>query len=340
MADSTDNANEGTQQGHGTEIPDPHDESAEDTGSDSEPVGTPADADQQEQIADLLSEHGPNGEEESQEKSLDDVLDSGEEEDTSQDQEEIQEEPQRQGRDEGAEEPEQRREEQEEPDTDQAGSDELDELREELRETKKELARMKQEGEEGEGEGEEDEEEPVETQEEGPRDFDEVDFVTEDEFEEVTEDPDSFNEFLQAFASSIKESVLRDIPGIVEKTTQRQVTYQQAISDFWDEHPELEEHQDFVQFTANKVEAENPDMSVPEMLDETARQAKEELAIKEEAEQRESQREEGEAGSQSTSQSRSPSTARKPRGSRGGVGGEDNRGEQQQQIDSLISDDL
>lgn len=315
----------------------PNNEEGNDTGQEQEApeepqeeyVGTEPDSSQEDQIGDIIGQFADDEDEQTQGES-EDQGGQGRNEDQPE-QEGVRES--EVGETEGDEESvqEEESEEEEEP-------SEIEKLRNEFRELKEENAELRERI-EGEDEGPEEEAPQEPEEEEEPRqDLSETQFVTDEEFEEVTQDPESFNEFLQAFGerllSAAEENILHQIPSLVQKTTERQVSTQQTVQNFWESNPELKEYSSFVQHIANQVESEHPDATLQEQLEETARRAREELNIKEKAEEIERNRQEG---NDDESQESSPSTAPKPRGRRGPADRGDDRSKQQQQIDELIT---
>ena len=284
---------------------------------------SPADSpEQKQQISELLGQHegGNNGESQEVEANEGDTDAPGESRDED-------------GRPEG--DVQERESEGEAPESDELepeeGRSENEELRQELQEVREELRQLREERrDEPEAEESEEVEEEEDLAPEPPEQF-----VTEEEFEAITESAESFNEFAQALYSKIAQDVLRDIPNLVEKATARQTTQQSAIDKFWSRNEDLRDHMDFVQFTANKVESENPNMTIREALNETERRVRKELNLQEKAESREEERNQESQQQEQKSNPQDVSTARKPRGRRGGQQ-EEELSPQQQQINELI----
>lgn len=166
-------------------------------------------------------------------------------------------------------------------------------------------------------------------------DIDIQQIVTPEEFEEMQTDPKKFNEVLarvyKAAESNARQKMMQDVPQLVQKTASRQATYQTAVQNFYDENPDLKPFKKFVSVTMNEVAAENPDMNLEEMLQETAKRARKNLALADNARDKEKERREQEDGGPSDK----PAFAGGSKGGRSG-GGEDIRSDQQKQIDDLI----
>lgn len=164
---------------------------------------------------------------------------------------------------------------------------------------------------------------------ERPRGDKPPEFFTEEEWEEAQLRPKKFAEILGRVYSKAREDVMRDLPQVVQRTTQRTVSQSTAISNFWKENSDLKEFKGYVSNVANEVQAESPEMNLTDVLDETAKRVREKLKLDERAGNRETQRRKKAASSNAR-------FAKKP-GSRGGGPKADTRSDQQKQIDALIN---
>lgn len=189
--------------------------------------------------------------------------------------------------------------------------------------------------------GEEEEtEEPgeEETSEYGAMDLE----IDNDRFEEITTDPESFQEFitevredavkqaraefqdeLQKQTAQLREEILTNIPEVVQKTAQRAQSVNQVREQFFENNPALKNKMGYVRDMTNTVSHQNPDWSAKQVLDEVAKRAQRDLNLSAQAEEREKQRKSGPkfAGA---------GGRRKPGGSA------DNRGKQEKLMDDTF----
>jgi len=220
---------------------------------------------------------------------------------------------------------------------DQSPDPEVQQLREqnqELQERLEQLERQQQADElEAPVQGDETETAETEPQETKTDEVEPHEFLTDEEAQQLfgVEEASSLNEMLNRVYDRAREDTIREIPELVEKTQERQQTMQQAVQSFYEDNPELREYKDYVSHKANEIQAENPDMDVEDLMEETAKRAKQGLKLKEKAEETEQNRREKEEATDND-----PAFAPKARGERGGSG-QDNRSGQQKQIDELIS---
>lgn len=267
----------------------------DESGQEQEAVET---SDQSEQIADLLEGYQANEEESSEPIEEPEGEESVEEPEAEEEvlSEESEPEP--------------------EPEPEPTGESEtISELKDEIRQLREMIAQQGQEE-------PVDEAEPQETEVEVPEGL--QNFVSEEEFEEAQTSPEAFNAMLARFYQQVMQESLRNIPRVVEKTTSRRVAYETAISNFWENNADLKDYVEYVKYTANKVQSENPNMGLVDALNETANRVRTELNLQEKAKDREKKR-----------QTDAPSFNRKPRGPRGGDN-PPNLSEQQKQINELI----
>lgn len=151
-------------------------------------------------------------------------------------------------------------------------------------------------------------------------------FMTEEELDELQDNPGKMNEILNRVYARAQEDIMKSIPSVVQKTTSRQITLQNKVKDFYEENKDLLAHRDFVSFVASEIEGQNPDKDLDWIFDQTAKQARKRLGIRKSAEDTESNRRRGSKNK--------PAFASKPRGGRGGK--QDTRNKQQKQIDQIL----
>jgi len=136
-----------------------------------------------------------------------------------------------------------------------------------------------------------------------------LDDLSNDEFEEITTNPEKFKEFIksvradavaeaknnekqnraQAIAEA-KEEILRNIPEIVSKTAERTQNVKSLRDNFFNENPALKNKLSYVKDMTEVVSTSNPDWTAKQVLDEVASRAKRDLDLSEKAEERENKR--------------------------------------------------
>ncbi len=107
------------------------------------------------------------------------------------------------------------------------------------------------------------------------------------EFDSIIEDKESFQKWAEGFYKQAKkdahEEVLRKLPDTVSSYVQHQVSIQKAVDDFYSTHDDLADYKDYVSRIANEVQAENSDWTFNQVLEETAKRARQKLGLKERA---------------------------------------------------------
>lgn len=167
--------------------------------------------------------------------------------------------------------------------------------------------------------------------------------ITNDRFEEITSDPESFQEFIEQVQEDtykrtasefekrlnerearIKEEILQNVPKIVQKTAERAQSVKSLRNQFFEQNPSLKDKMGYVRDVTNAVSHQHPDWSAKQVLNEVAERAKRDLNLSEQAEEREEQRNSG------------PKFAGAG-GRRNPGGGSDNRGKQEKLLDDTFN---
>lgn len=152
-----------------------------------------------------------------------------------------------------------------------------------------------------------------------------IQFITEEEFEEAIGSAASFNRILNRVFQSGREAAIRDARRVASQTANREVSYANTVQRFYEENEDLTPFRDYVAVVARKVQAENPDMDLQALLNETASRARKTLKMTERAEGIEERRKKtGGKGSFA------------PAGGGRRRPAKDTRSEQQKQIDDLL----
>lgn len=162
--------------------------------------------------------------------------------------------------------------------------------------------------------------------------------ISEDEFSEIMKDKQKFANFLNKFGDVIRqqarEETLRDIPSVVSKTTQRQQTLMQKKSKFYEDNPELKNHENYVGYVATKLYSQDPSLDVDNLFNKTAEQVKKDLALDEQAVKAEDSR----LKSSAKKRKQPAFASSKAGGSRSNAA--DNRSELQSDLDAMIESTL
>lgn len=173
----------------------------------------------------------------------------------------------------------------------QADEESEDEVTEKLRQRIAELETGKAfKGEEEQGEEPQKAEKKEETKETEKRVDDVMQFVTDEEFEEIQSDPKKLNDILVRVYQRARQDTMRDVPELVQQTTQRQVGIQEAVKGFYEENSDLRPHAQYVGYVATQVRAENPELAISDILKKTETKVRENLAISKSAKAQEEHR--------------------------------------------------
>lgn len=274
----------------------------------------------QEDVQTMLTEMGEGPEPEEQPDEAEEPEGSEQQESTETPEE--REEPEAEGQEEQEEQGEQ-----EEPSK--------DEVIKQLREEVNRLSQGEPEaGQREQPEREEPEGEQREEPEEQTLEFEGQEFVTEEEFDEIIQDRNKLNEVLNkvAFqsAKAAREAVLRQVPEVVSKTTNRQMSVRQAVQNFYQENPDLQEYGSYVGHIANRIKAENPDLGMNDILSKAGQEARSKLNIQKKAKEQEEERR------NEDNPQEGPAFAKRGTGRREG-GGKDARTDFQKQADEMIN---
>lgn len=244
------------------------------------------------------------------------------------------------------EEQEQEQEETEKPKAEQSEGDEeeesqnpdKDEVIQRLRSQIEEMSKKGEEEPKGEEESKEpkgEEQEEQEEQESEQVEFESQEFVSEEEFDDIIQDRSKLNEVLNRVAlesaNATREAILRQLPGIIDQSTSRQLTVRQSIQKFYTDNPDLQEYGSYVGHIANKVRAEKPDAPMVTVLNEAGEQARKDLGIQKEAKKTEEERRK----SDEEENNDQPAFAKRGSGPRSG-GKNDDRSDFVKQADEML----
>lgn len=128
-------------------------------------------------------------------------------------------------------------------------------------------------------------EESEESQEQTPQQISDslVGDLSDEEFDKITGSKDEFANFLSKFGNNIiaksKETTIKDIPDIVSKSFDRQSKMKSARDNFYQENPDLKKYSDYVGYMTNKLQSENPDKGIEELLSMTEKEVRKNLSL-------------------------------------------------------------
>lgn len=112
-------------------------------------------------------------------------------------------------------------------------------------------------------------------------------FVTEEEAEEIVENPAKINEVLTRVYNQALEDTYKALPQLVVRMVNTQMTMERLVSDFYRENDDLAPYRDFVALVGQEIESkpENAGRPYPELLQEIAAEARKRLGLMKKAEQ-------------------------------------------------------
>ena len=125
-------------------------------------------------------------------------------------------------------------------------------------------------------------EKPAEGQE-NPKPEAEIDFLGDQDLEELLDSKENFNKFMnqvyQQARRDAAEQTLLSIPSVVGNQVRMQTSLNNAIKEFYDDNPELAQARPYVGRVADQVASENPDWTMSQIFAEVATRAKKGLGL-------------------------------------------------------------
>lgn len=110
-----------------------------------------------------------------------------------------------------------------------------------------------------------------------------ADFLGDRDVDDVIENRDSFNAFLQDYGTKLNEvlvtNILRALPQVVSAQVRNIQTMTEARDKFYTENPDLQSVKQYVGRTINEVAAEHADWALGDILNEAAKRARTNLGI-------------------------------------------------------------
>jgi hypothetical protein len=107
-----------------------------------------------------------------------------------------------------------------------------------------------------------------------------INFIeSEEQFDEVMKTPEGFNKLLTGVVQRSVETVLRNVPQMVVKLADQQITTRSAINEFYMENKDLVSNKAYVGMVANEMAAKNPDWTLDKLLGELGKEVKTRLKM-------------------------------------------------------------
>jgi hypothetical protein len=107
-----------------------------------------------------------------------------------------------------------------------------------------------------------------------------ISFVeSEEQFDEVMKTPEGFNRLLTGVVQRSVETVLRNVPQMVVKLADQQITTRSAINEFYMENKDLVANKAYVGMVANEMASKNPDWALDKLLGELGKEVKTRLKM-------------------------------------------------------------
>jgi len=157
--------------------------------------------------------------------------------------------------------------------------------------------------------------------------------ITQEQVDEALYDPGKLHALLTGLVDQMKKEsqrIIQEVPRVVGATAARQAIIQQTVATFKATHPKLNEpqHADYLAWTTQQVEAENPAWTPQQVLDETATRMYRNLGIAQEA---------AKIQTQSQQEAGKPAFASRPGSSANRRAQGDTRTQLQKEIDEMLA---
>jgi len=120
-------------------------------------------------------------------------------------------------------------------------------------------------------------------------------FATEDNFEEILESPEAFNNAVNAGLKVVLEqankinqqnaiqAIQTSIPGMIHTQVARERTTMDAVNSFYEAHPKLADFKPLVGGNVTTLQSENPELTLSEIMDKAAKRTYKQLELSDKA---------------------------------------------------------
>ena len=124
-----------------------------------------------------------------------------------------------------------------------------------------------------------------------PIEFQQHDFISDEQFDEITTSKEAFNKFLNTFYQKtisdsrqiLGEGVLRSIPDVLRTNFQQMIALHEMRKEFYSNNKDLIPYAKVVASTMEEVAAKNPDKSYDELMNEVATETRKKLNLQTQA---------------------------------------------------------
>jgi hypothetical protein len=123
------------------------------------------------------------------------------------------------------------------------------------------------------------------TKQEGPPEYEPQQFVkSDDDLDGVLNSAEGLNNALNSAVQTAIQHVYKGMPGVIKNNVAQQIQLQETVSNFYSNNEDLKKHRGFVGKVSERIMSENPNWSMQKVLDETAKEARKRLGLKQKAE--------------------------------------------------------
>lgn len=108
---------------------------------------------------------------------------------------------------------------------------------------------------------------------------DEIQFITEEEFQAALKDRAAMNSLFNKVYSEILEYVIRSVPNIIQTRLREDAKLMIETIKFYDQNKDLVSQRELIAVISNELKAANPGWSIQELLKETGEEARRRLKL-------------------------------------------------------------
>lgn len=108
----------------------------------------------------------------------------------------------------------------------------------------------------------------------------EIDFVGEEKIDDIIETKEGLNKLLNSVRKQAVEHTLASVPGLVNQVASQMIGVHLAVQDFYSANQDLLAYKPYVGHVSHEVAAKNPTFTLPQVLQETAKQVRDRLRLK------------------------------------------------------------
>lgn len=105
-----------------------------------------------------------------------------------------------------------------------------------------------------------------------------LNLASEEEFQEIFENPQTFNKVLTKVYAKAMEDVLKFIPGAVHQNVNEAIATNEQARLFYENNPDLAPYSQYVSVVATEIQQENPDLDLNAFYDAVSQEVRNRLA--------------------------------------------------------------